>query len=209
VPVDPQAARVPESDVTDESRILIPGPDNNRVARAELQTPSVVLVCISLGAEMDSVRSWSKAASQKLENDGLLQEIVDNCRSLKPSYFVSDLRIPGLRHFVYKSRAHVQITMPEFEEPYNDMDARRRLVTLYQSLHDAIHAKSGQEGALKLQYLRTERESLLGWITQPFEIYLSLSPWLPKSAVINAANAVARWVKKEEGQLFLHDAPVF
>ena len=49
----------------------------------------------------------------------------------------------------------------------------------------------------------------LDQITQPFEIYLSLSQWLPKSAAINAANAVARWVKKEEGRLFLYDAPVF
>ena len=46
-------------------------------------------------------------------------------------------------------------------------------------------------------------------LTQPFELYLSLSPRLPKSAAINAANSVARWVQKEEKQLFLRDAPVF
>lgn len=49
----------------------------------------------------------------------------------------------------------------------------------------------------------------MGWITQPFEMYIALSPRLPKSAVIGAANAVSRWVKKEEGRLFLKDAPVF
>jgi hypothetical protein len=46
-------------------------------------------------------------------------------------------------------------------------------------------------------------------ITQPFELYITLSPRLPKSAAVGAANAVARWVKKEEGRLFLRDAPVF
>lgn len=46
-------------------------------------------------------------------------------------------------------------------------------------------------------------------ITQPFEVYLALSPRMPKTAIVNAANAVARWVKKEEGRLFLKDAPVF
>jgi hypothetical protein len=46
-------------------------------------------------------------------------------------------------------------------------------------------------------------------ITQPFELYVALSPRLPKSAAVGAANAVARWVKKEEGRLFLRDAPVF
>jgi hypothetical protein len=98
---------------------------------------------------------------------------------------------------------------------------------LYQILHDAIHAKSGQEETLKLQYIRTEKESVMGWvcifasnrelhrylilnqITQPFELYIALSPRLPKSAAIGAANAVTRWIKKEEGRLFLKDAPVF
>lgn len=39
-----------------------------------------------------------------------------------------------------------------------------RLVTFYQMLHDAIHARSGQNGPLKLQYIRTEKESLMGWV---------------------------------------------
>src|SRR6266852_2013701 len=46
-------------------------------------------------------------------------------------------------------------------------------------------------------------------ITQPFEMYIAVSQGLPKSAVISAANAVARWVKKEEARLFLRDAPIF
>lgn len=39
-----------------------------------------------------------------------------------------------------------------------------RIITLYQILHDAIHAKSGQEETLKLQYIRTEKESVMGWV---------------------------------------------
>lgn len=46
-------------------------------------------------------------------------------------------------------------------------------------------------------------------ITQPFEVYITLSPLLPKSAAVGAANGVARWVKNEEARLFLKDAPVF
>ena len=96
-------------------------------------------------------------------------------------------------------------------------------------MHDSIHAKSGQDLPLKLQYIRTEKEAVMGWvcsclrplsvgssltlrnlqITQPFEMYIAVSQGLPKSAVISAANAVARWVKKEEGRLFLRDAPIF
>jgi hypothetical protein len=36
---------------------------------------------------------------------------------------------PGLRHFIYKSRQHVQITSPEWEEPYlEDGPHRKRFV---------------------------------------------------------------------------------
>jgi vacuolar fusion protein MON1 len=40
-------------------------------------------------------------------------------------------------------------------------------------------------------------------------MYIAVSPRLPKSAVVAAANSVVRWVKKEEAKLFLKDAPVF
>jgi len=39
-----------------------------------------------------------------------------------------------------------------------------RLITLYQLIHDALHGKSGQEKTLKLQYLKTDKEGVLGWV---------------------------------------------
>ncbi|KAJ3557656.1 hypothetical protein NM688_g1358 [Phlebia brevispora] len=167
------------------------------------------LVCVCGLADFEAVRGWCSTVSEKLERDGLMQAIVDAITAGRTEYCVGDLSIPGLRHFLYKSRPQVQVTMPIFEDPYDDTNEWRRLITLYQTLHDNIHAKSGQESTLKLQYLRTERESLMGWITQPFELYLAMSPLLPKSAIVNAANAIAKWVQKEEKRLFLRDAPVF
>ncbi|TCD70523.1 Vacuolar fusion protein mon1 [Steccherinum ochraceum] len=185
-----------------------------RVSSTAPPTPSVVpvevgLVCVSGQADFEAVRSWCTTVTERLEKDGLLKAMAESIRNGKTTYLVSDLSIPGLRHFVYKSRPNVQITLPEFEDPYDDDNEKRRLITLYQILHDNIHAKSGQESQLKMQYIRTERESVMGWITQPFELYLALSPLIPKSAAINAANAIARWVGKEEKRLFLRDAPVF
>jgi hypothetical protein len=31
-------------------------------------------------------------------------------------------------------------------------------------MHDSIHAKSGQDLPLKLQYIRTEKEAVMGWV---------------------------------------------
>ncbi|KAH9891571.1 trafficking protein Mon1-domain-containing protein [Cubamyces lactineus] len=167
------------------------------------------LVCVSGQADFEAVRGWCEAISQKLASEGLIKKLSRAILEGDTEYSVSSLSVPGLRHFLYKSRSHVQITMPLFEEPYDTPNEKRRLITLYQTLFDAIHAKSGQERTLKLQYIRTSQESVMGWITQPFELYLALSPHLPKSAAVGAANAIARWVQKEEKRLFLRDAPVF
>ncbi|KAI0702261.1 trafficking protein Mon1-domain-containing protein [Cytidiella melzeri] len=165
----------------------------------------VGLICVSGLGDFDAVRSWCS----KLEREGFIKAISNSISQGTTEYSVGDLCIPGLRHFLYKSRSHVQVTMPSYEDPYDDLNEQRRLITLYQTIHDAVHAKSGQEGTLKLQYLRTEKESVMGWVTKPYELYLTMSPLVPKSAVINAANGIARWVQKEEKRLFLRDAPVF
>jgi len=160
-------------------------------------------------------------------------------------------------------------------------DARiSRILTLYQIVHDAIHAKGqgsvisttsapvqklaesgigvGMGGettrirtmprnadksssiltpssrskeetreslSLKTYFFRTPTESVLGWLTSQFEVYVTLSPWIPKSAAVGAANGVVEWVGREDsdgggglggkrgrvggGRLFLKDAPVF
>lgn len=69
--------------------------------------------------------------TQRLEHDGTLANIekaVRDGRNGLTEYSVADLSIPGLRHFVYKSRAYVQITTPTYEEPYDDIKERRRSV---------------------------------------------------------------------------------
>ncbi|KAG8977517.1 Vacuolar fusion protein mon1 [Tulasnella sp. 425] len=122
----------------------------------------------------------------------------------------TSLGIPGLRHFIYKSRSHVQLVVPGWEDPCADLDEKRRLITLYQIVHDAFHARSGQPGGpLKLYSVKPEEECILGWITTPFELYVTTCPKLPKSALVSAETAVSRWVKKHEGELVLRDTLVF
>ena len=56
-----------------------------------------------------------------------MKAIVDAITNGTTEYAVGDLSIPGLRHFLYKSRPHVQITAPVFEEPYADLDERMEM----------------------------------------------------------------------------------
>jgi hypothetical protein len=153
----------------------------------------LALICVSAGGDFDAIRAWGDSAAERLLSEGVVSGIAAHIRAGTAAYGVGALAVPGLRHFVYKSRAHVQLTAPRWEEPYADADGegngnknggegnwkesgseggskeglrnRRRLITLYQTVHDAIHAKSGQMAGLKLQYLRTEKESVMGWVS--------------------------------------------
>ncbi|EUC61720.1 trafficking protein MON1 [Rhizoctonia solani AG-3 Rhs1AP] len=152
----------------------------------------------------ERIRNLASAAETALSKANDPNLLVQAIRA--SPYAVSELGINGLLHFLYKSRTLVQVTHPMWDESIN----QPRLITLYQTIHDALHAKSGQiEGPAKLQLIRTDTECVMGWITQPFELYLAVEPTLPKNAIVGAANAIARWIKKEEGKLFLRDAPVF
>lgn len=213
VPSQPASTRQEESTEGGEAPA-----DNEEGATGEVHEPSVCLVIVSASGDFEVVRQWADVATQRLNEADTLKHLIK--AGQKSAYSVDELGIPGLRHFFYKSRANVQVTAPAFEgieslgkEGEMDQIDREeewdRLLALYRLVWDAIHAKSGQECTLKLQYVRTERVSVMGWITQSFEIYIALSPRLPKSAAVGAANAVVKWMKQEESRLFLKDAPVF
>ena len=51
------------------------------------------------------------------------------------------------------------------------------LITLYQVVHDALHARSGQvQGPLKLQCIKTDKEMIMGWASHPHP-HLLISSW--------------------------------
>ncbi len=86
------------------------------------------------------------------------------------------------RHFIYKNRSLVQVTCPVWSDDYAGPAARRTVckccqvplhesdnlrqgsLLIYQTIHDAIHTKSGQgaKEALKLQYIKTENDCVMG-----------------------------------------------
>jgi hypothetical protein len=168
---------------------------------------------IFISADRDAFEplcGWRELVVEQLNRDGALDRIAA-CVKSHP-YTVAEIGSPGLRHFVYKNRGMVQITSPEWEEPYTKgSEARRRLVTLYQKAQDALFARpgTGQPTPLRLLYLAGPHEAVLAWLTRPFELYVAVSPHLPMSAVVATANRVAKWVNLEESRLFLRDAPVF
>lgn len=80
-------------------------------------------------------------------------------------HLIGDTGIPGLRHFLYKSRVNVQFTMPELTEPYATTSARKRLLRQYQNMNERMHRKTRP---LKLLFHVGEQETMLGWVILSF-----------------------------------------
>ncbi|BGP58154.1 Vacuolar fusion protein mon1 [Rhodotorula sphaerocarpa] len=171
------------------------------------------------GSAAPTSHSAATAAPGAAAADGGLVHSILKTRA-EQAYSLGEVAVPGLRHFVYKDRERVQSTAPGWEGEYGEergdegRRARQRLMTLYQRLHQALHARpatggdgrgggKGPVASASVQYLRTSREAVLGWVTSEFELYVSTSPLLPHGAVVSAARSVSRWVQADEHRLFL------
>ncbi|RKF57350.1 Vacuolar fusion protein MON1 [Erysiphe neolycopersici] len=111
-----------------------------------------------------------------------------------------------LSHFLYKSRTNVQFIMPEYTANFSNLIARRRLMTLYHSLHASIHAKHSH---LKmLQCAETDITSL-ACCTPIFEFYCIAGPNLSRAELTKEANKVVQWIRSEAERLFIIGGAVF
>jgi hypothetical protein len=110
---------------------------------AVLEDRGAAMICISGGTNFEAIKTWCDSVTevfsrsftlstsaynrdQKLHSVGIIDSLAKALKRTSTTYQVSLLGIPGLRHFLYKSRAQVQITHPQFDDPYDDLDERRR-----------------------------------------------------------------------------------
>ncbi|KAH0542942.1 hypothetical protein FGG08_002711 [Glutinoglossum americanum] len=142
---------------------------------------------------------------QQLEKNGSMDIIISAVQ--KGRYSISEIA-PGtlLRHFLYKSRANVQFTMPSYEPHFISPLERRKLLSLYHMLHASVHAKSAH---LKVQHC-VHRDSIsLAWVTPFFELYCVAGPNANRNALTQGANKVVQWVRREEERVFIIGGAVF
>lgn len=116
--------------------------------------------------------------------------------------------IPGtiLRHFVYKSRGNVQYAMPSFHPHFPDLVSRRRLISLYHTLHASIHTRTAH---LKVQHCVSHDSISLAWETPVFELYCVAGPNASREALAKGANQVVKWIRREEERVFIIGGAVF
>ncbi|KAL7276866.1 Vacuolar fusion protein mon1, partial [Rhizina undulata] len=159
---------------------------------------SVVLISADKDAFFE-MKGVAEGVVEQLEKSGGIK-IVEDAIS-KGRYTPTDIQ-PGtvIRHFLYKSRANVQFTMPSFETHFYSPICRRRLMSLYSRLHAAVHTKNAH---LKVNHVVRNSSISLSWVTPTFELYAVAGPGANRNALAKGASAIVNWVKREEERLFV------
>ncbi|XP_026880740.2 vacuolar fusion protein MON1 homolog A isoform X1 [Electrophorus electricus] len=117
-----------------------------------------------------------------------------------PTYPVSQVGIPELWHFVYKSKSSGLYTSPELPVPYQGEEEHERLIRLYRYLHSCLHHPTRP---LRSMYRSGNTENLFAWATSGFELYLCFSPLGTKALAMSAVTKLLKWIRKEEDRLFI------
>ncbi|KAL2134375.1 hypothetical protein VTI74DRAFT_366 [Chaetomium olivicolor] len=199
--------------------------DNKGNAEEEEKEDEIAIILISPDKESfyDLKEMRDKLAAQ-LTKTGNLALIRLAAREGRPKI---QAVAPGaqISHFLYKSRANVQFCMSSLEPPSltasshplslttssppsdpEQMLTRRRLMSIYHELHASMHAKHAH---LKVLHAVSEDAVSLAWITPVFEFYCVAGPNVSRAAMVQGANKVIQWAKREEERLFIIGGGVF
>ncbi|KAI5361316.1 Putative vacuolar fusion protein Mon1 [Septoria linicola] len=141
----------------------------------------------------------------ELESSGSMSNIKT---AIRKGHATCSEIVPGtsLRHFLYKSRGNVQFVMPSFEPYFTGLMGRRKLVSLYAQLQEALHSRTAR---LKVQHSISADSTSLAWETPLFELYCVAGPQTSRAALVQGANRVVRWIRREEERVFIIGGAVF
>jgi vacuolar fusion protein MON1 len=176
--------------------------DDEKVAKED----AVAIILLSANKEsFDSMRSMKSYLIHELHRNRSMQIIQAAVQAGRPS--PSEI-VPGtvLLHFIYKSKGNVQFIMPSYSPHFESLNLRRRLLSLYHSLHASVH---GKHAAVRVQHSISSSAATLAWVTPMFELYCVASPLTSRNALAQSANRVVQWVQQEEERVFIIGGAVF
>jgi vacuolar fusion protein MON1 len=126
-PGDLASSEFKEEDPEAKSKVALTVITRDRDAFEKIRTWATDVMAVSLhfrfacGSSLHIFHS-----TQTLESRRLLKSVF--AAAYSHAYPPGELGIPGLRHFLYKSKPLVQITAPSWEDPYDQAEDQRRCV---------------------------------------------------------------------------------
>ncbi|ORX98619.1 trafficking protein Mon1-domain-containing protein, partial [Clohesyomyces aquaticus] len=147
----------------------------------------VAILLISANKEgFFELRGMRDDLVEQLQKNGSIARVREAVKQGRPK--CTDI-VPGspLRHFLYKSRGNVQFTMPAWYPYFATGIERRRLLSLYHSLHTHLHNKPTH---LKILHETATTNIALAWSTPHFELYAVAPASTSRAALAQAANKV-------------------
>jgi len=164
-----------------------------------------------------ALQSMRTRLVSQLLSTGYLSLIRSTALSGRPS-ITSILPKTPLLHFLYKSRPNVQWCMsslssltPPGATATETLLARRKLMSVYEELHAALHARHAHLRVVYSTADEKEGEGLacLGWSTPAFEVYCVAPGCVGRAGMAREVNRVVQWARREEERLFILGGGVF
>lgn len=188
--------------------ICVPGINANAYVYAYIDFLATDLCFIMICTNQDQFFECSQAKHlfvQAMVQSHLLEPLISAVKA--PSVHCNDLKVNAdLRHFVYLNVPINQFMNSHYSPPYNALKERKRLCRVYKNVREQLrHSKSHN----KIYFHATNKECVLGWISATFELYASFSLTTSKAAAIAACEAIKKWVKREEDDIFVANFKTF
>lgn len=157
----------------------------------------------SRAKELVSRLNESKLLEQiehELEEGPAAKQVTHNVQPLTSGFLVSDLAVPELWHFVFKSTSMQQIIVPDYSQPLAEQAPADRAwfcQRFYQSLH---HKLDGRPEC----FVSTTAMAGIAVQHSKFTVYCLLSPMTSHTLAAQIVQQiVTRWLPTQKDRLFL------
>ncbi|XP_045507170.1 protein SAND [Colias croceus] len=154
-----------------------------------------------------------------------INDALNRNKTLPTTNPLKHIGIPEIRHFMYKCKSTAQLFSSDPISLDRLQDYRQRhkeggdvVKKKVEKMSDIDYVRNYREfcsqihcacSPAKLIFRSNADDSILAWITNGFELYVTFDALMEKDHAIRAVDRLLRWIKNEEKRIFIMNAPTF
>ncbi|KAI9293964.1 DUF254-domain-containing protein [Neoconidiobolus thromboides FSU 785] len=163
-----------------------------------LDPPLVLIILSPLRDKYEEIKKVNDIIIQNLNHENLINEIYESIEN--DAFDLAEIGIPGLRHFIFKSKNLFQYTSSRLEPPYILKRERRRLFELYKTSYYIMNSRFRN---IRIYFNDSETETIVIWSTNQFLLFATFTPFLSKTTLVNLALKLVKYLQADKEQLFI------